>query len=76
MATRCLPASFSGMDFYFVHSHRFDPSDDAHIAARTPYGGGFASVVGCGTTFGVQFHPEKSQKPGFALLHRFVTGLC
>ncbi len=65
-----------GTDFYFVHSHRFDPEDEADIVARTPYGGKFASVVACGSVFGVQFHPEKSQKPGFALLRQFLSGPC
>ena len=65
-----------GTDFYFVHGHRFDPADASDIIARTPYCGGFASVVGRGTVFGVQFHPEKSQKPGFALLRRFLAGPC
>lgn len=66
----------SGSDFYFVHGHRFDPEDEADIAARTPYGGGFPSVVGRGSIFGAQFHPEKSHKPGFALLRRFMAGPC
>ena len=66
----------SGTDFHFVHGHRFDPADEADVIARTPYCGGFASVVGRGTVFGVQFHPEKSQKPGFALLRRFMAGPC
>ena len=66
----------SGSDFYFVHGHRFDPADEADVAARTPYGGGFASVVARGAVFGAQFHPEKSQRPGFALLRRFITGPC
>ena len=65
-----------GTDFYFVHGYRFDPADGSDIVARTPYCGGFASVVGRGTVFGVQFHPEKSQKPGFALLRRFLAGPC
>ena len=66
----------SGSDFYFVHGYRFDPTNEADIVAHTPYGGGFVSVVGRGTVFGAQFHPEKSQKPGFALLRRFITGTC
>ena len=65
-----------GSDFYFVHGHRFDPADEADVVARTPYGGGFPSVVGRGAVFGAQFHPEKSQDPGFALLRRFVAGPC
>ena len=66
----------SGSDFYFVHGHRFDPADEADIVARTPYGGGFTSVVGRGTVLGTQFHPEKSQRPGFALLRRFLSRPC
>ena len=66
----------SGTDFYFVHGHRFDPADETHVVARTPYCGGFVSVIGRDSVFGVQFHPEKSQKPGFALLSRFMNGPC
>ena len=66
----------SGTDFYFVHGHRFDPVDETHVVARTPYCGGFVSVIGRDSVFGVQFHPEKSQKPGFALLSRFMNGPC
>ena len=65
-----------GTDFYFVHSHHFDPADESDILARTPYCGGFVSAVGRGTVFGVQFHPEKSQNPGFALLRRFLAVPC
>ena len=71
-----LTAAASGEDFYFVHGHRFDPADEADIVARTPYGGGFPSVVAHGAVFGAQFHPEKSQNPGFALLRSFVSGSC
>jgi imidazole glycerol-phosphate synthase subunit HisH len=60
-------------DFYFVHSYHFVPRDGAQALARTPYCGGFVSAVGTGQrTFGVQFHPEKSQKVGFALLRNFI----
>ncbi len=65
-----------GTDFYFVHGHCFDPADEGDIVARTPYCGGFVSVVGRGTVYGVQFHPEKSHKPGFALLRRFLAVPC
>jgi glutamine amidotransferase len=62
-----------GTDFYFVHSYRFVPSNTDDVIAKTPYGGGFASVVGCGKVFGVQFHPEKSRKPGFKVLTNFLS---
>jgi glutamine amidotransferase len=63
----------SGRDFYFVHSYALvcDRPDD--VLARTTYGAGFVSAVECGNVFGVQFHPEKSQKLGFQLLRNFLT---
>lgn len=63
----------SGTNFYFVHSYHFVCADPQHTAARTPYGGGFTSVIADGDVMGVQFHPEKSQKAGFALLRNFLT---
>ncbi len=61
-----------GTDFYFVHSYHFSEGGDA-VCAKTPYGGGFASVVAAGNVFGTQFHPEKSSRPGFALLRNFLS---
>jgi glutamine amidotransferase len=62
----------AGKDFYFVHSFHFQCADAAHAAASTPYCGGFTSVVARDSIMGVQFHPEKSQKVGFALLRNFL----
>jgi glutamine amidotransferase len=61
-----------GKDFYFVHSYHFAPAAAEHIVATTPYCGAFASVVRKGAVAGTQFHPEKSQATGFALLHNFL----
>ena len=71
-------ALFAGIaertDFYFVHSFHVACDDAANVAATTPYCGGFTSAVQRGdTVFGVQFHPEKSQKAGFALLRNFLA---
>ena len=63
----------SGTDFYFVHSYHFVAGDPADIQATTPYCGEFASAVGHGPVFGVQFHPEKSQRAGFAVLTNFLS---
>lgn len=65
-----LPA---GKDFYFVHSYHFRPAVADAVAATTPYCGGFVSAVAQKRIFGVQFHPEKSQRPGFALLRNFLA---
>lgn len=61
----------SGKDFYFVHSYHFICDED-YIIAKTPYADGFVSVVGRGNIFGTQFHPEKSQRLGFAVLKNFL----
>ena len=62
-----------GSDFYFVHSYRVVCADETQSLATTPYAGGFTSVVGLGTTVGVQFHPEKSQHVGRRLLRNFLA---
>lgn len=58
--------------FYFVHSYFAAPSSEEDIAATTPYGIDFASVLARGNIFAVQFHPEKSQHVGLQLLSNFV----
>jgi len=63
----------SGKDFYFVHSYHFIVNNPSHIIATTPYCGGFVSAVKKDNIFGVQFHPEKSQKMGFAVLKNFLS---
>ncbi|MCP1716324.1 glutamine amidotransferase [Methanocalculus alkaliphilus] len=62
----------NGSDFYFIHSYTFQPTDDQHIFAKTDYGVSFSSVVGKGSIWGTQFHPEKSSKAGLQLLKNFV----
>ena len=59
-------------DFYFVHSYAFAPKEPAHILAETSYGENFCSVIGKDNIFGVQFHPEKSQKAGKLLVKSFL----
>ncbi len=66
----------SGTDFYFVHSYHFIPISSAHIMSKTPYCGEFISAVGNKNVYGVQFHPEKSSKPGFQLFRNFLNLTC
>jgi glutamine amidotransferase len=61
-----------GSYVYFAHSYYVLPADDAIVLATTDYGLDFASVVGRGNLFGVQFHPEKSQEVGLQILRNFV----
>jgi glutamine amidotransferase len=65
-----------GRDFYFVHSYRMEPANDASWAASTSYGRPFCSAVVHEHIWGVQFHPEKSQKVGFRVLKNFLEEAC
>lgn len=62
-----------GEDFYFVHAYHFACADPRDVAATTPFGGGIASVVSRGSVSGVQFHPEKSSRPGKRMLANFLA---
>jgi len=62
-----------GQDFYFVHSYHFKCKNPSNIIATTPYCGEFVSAVRKNNIFGVQFHPEKSQKLGFIILKNFLS---
>jgi glutamine amidotransferase len=57
---------------YFLHSYQFVPEDGRTIAAMTDHGGGLVAAVARDNIVGVQFHPEKSQAFGLALLGRFL----
>ena len=58
--------------FYFAHTFAAAPNDAAIITGTTEYGAErFASSVAQGAVVGMQFHPEKSQREGLALLARF-----
>ena len=57
---------------YFTHSFAFFPDDPAHVAAYVDHGGPFPAAVARDNVAGVQFHPEKSQSAGLALLARFL----
>lgn len=57
---------------YFLHSYHFHVSDNANVMAHTHHGGPIVAAVARGNIVGVQFHPEKSQAYGLALLGRFL----
>jgi len=56
---------------YFNHGYVCQAAAE-NTLATTDYGGPFASVVGRGNLYGTQFHPEKSQSIGLAILRNFV----
>ena len=57
---------------YFVHSYYCDAQDPNDVVAWTDYGILYPSVVRRENVWGVQFHPEKSQKVGLGILKNFV----
>jgi glutamine amidotransferase len=65
----------AGCPFYHVHSFAARPRDPRDVIGTTTYGERFATIVGRGCVFGVQFHPEKSSGHGLQMLAAFV-GLC
>jgi glutamine amidotransferase len=65
-----------GAFVYFVHSYYVVPEDPGVIALETDYGVKFCAAVRKDNVFACQFHPEKSQRVGLALLANFVTSSC
>ena len=57
---------------YFLHSFGFRGADPAMLAATTDHGGTVTAAIARDNMAGVQFHPEKSQAYGLALLNRFL----
>ncbi len=62
----------SGTYVYFVHGYQFRPESPEHHLARVDYGGPVAAAVGRDNLFGTQFHPEKSQAAGLAIIGNFL----
>ncbi|WP_243453715.1 imidazole glycerol phosphate synthase subunit HisH [Sandaracinobacteroides saxicola] len=58
---------------YFVHSYVVRTADPAHILATTTHGEAIVAAIGRANLLGVQFHPEKSQAYGLALLTRWLN---
>lgn len=57
---------------YFVHAYYAAPRDRALIATETDYGLPFCSSIWSDNVFATQFHPEKSQRTGLQILHKFA----
>ena len=61
-----------GLHAYFVHSYQLVPKEGADLVAETDYGGPLTAMVARDTVVGTQFHPEKSQRLGLALIANFL----
>ncbi|MFA6469124.1 MAG: imidazole glycerol phosphate synthase subunit HisH [Bacteroidota bacterium] len=56
---------------YFVHSYYVEPKGNVTLT-QTEYGSRFSSIIQQNNIFGIQFHPEKSQRTGLQLLKNFA----
>jgi imidazole glycerol-phosphate synthase subunit HisH len=61
-----------GLHAYFVHSYALEPKAGDDLVAQTDYGGPLTAIVARDTLVGTQFHPEKSQRLGLALIANFL----
>jgi glutamine amidotransferase len=61
-----------GLHAYFVHSYHLAVENPEDLIATTTYGGAVTAFVAKGNTAGAQFHPEKSQTLGLALISNFL----
>ncbi|MFB2567546.1 imidazole glycerol phosphate synthase subunit HisH [Rhizobium sp. IMFF44] len=62
----------NGLHAYFVHSYHLAADHGDDVIATTNYGGPMTAFVGRDNIAGAQFHPEKSQKLGLALIANFL----
>jgi glutamine amidotransferase len=66
-----IPLGPTGLHGYFVHSYHLN-TDQGSLVADADYGGPVTAIVARDNTAGTQFHPEKSQKLGLALIANFL----
>jgi glutamine amidotransferase len=67
-----IPLGPQGLHAYFVHSYELKPTQPSDLVAQADYGGPITAVVGRDNIVGTQFHPEKSQRLGLALIANFL----
>ncbi|MEN0088170.1 MAG: imidazole glycerol phosphate synthase subunit HisH [Pseudomonadota bacterium] len=61
-----------GLHVYFVHSYHMADVPESELIATADYGGPVTAIVGRDNLVGTQFHPEKSQALGLALIGNFL----
>jgi glutamine amidotransferase len=67
-----IPTGEGGLHAYFVHSYHLVPEVKDDLVASTDYGGPITAFIAKDNMAGTQFHPEKSQKLGLALIANFL----
>jgi glutamine amidotransferase len=67
-----IPLGPGGLHAYFVHSYQLNANNPDDVILQAEYGGPVTAMVGRDNIVGTQFHPEKSQKLGIALISNFL----
>jgi glutamine amidotransferase len=67
-----VPTGENGLHAYFVHSYHLAAENPDEVVATVDYGGAMTAFVANGNKAGAQFHPEKSQTLGLALITNFL----
>jgi glutamine amidotransferase len=67
-----IPTGEKGLHAYFVHSYHLDAREEGDVLALADYGGPVTAAVARDNFAGTQFHPEKSQALGLALIANFL----
>ena len=67
-----IPVGADGLHAYFVHSYELKVAERSDLVAQADYGGPLTAIIGRDNMVGTQFHPEKSQRLGQALIANFL----
>ena len=67
-----IPLGPDGLHAYFVHSYELKTAQNTDLVAQADYGGPLTAIVARDNMIGTQFHPEKSQRLGLALIANFL----
>ncbi|GJE61706.1 imidazole glycerol phosphate synthase subunit HisH [Methylobacterium trifolii] len=68
-----IPLGAAGLHAYFVHSYALTAERPGDVVAHADYGGPVTAMVARDNLAGTQFHPEKSQRLGLALIANFLA---
>jgi len=63
---------FEGLDYYFIHSYHFKPTNFENVVLTVHYDTQLAAALQKDNIYAMQFHPEKSQEAGMKLLKKII----